>query len=76
MNELFYSNHVAVIRTIDHYDVKVPFHPPTSYPEFLGTRNTGLSDFNPIYDSIRQLFIALHLDNEHVDSATWNPLSG
>ncbi len=76
MSERFYNNDVAVIRTIDHYDVKVPFHPPTSYPEFSGTKNNGLSGFNPIYDSVRKLFIALGLDKEHIDSGTWNPLSG
>lgn len=76
MNERFYNNDVAVIRTIDHYDVKVPFHPPTPYPEFSGTKNNGLSGFNPIYDSVRKLFIVLELDKEHIDSGKWNPLSG
>jgi len=76
MDELFYKNDVAVIRTIDHYGVKVPFDPPAVYPEFSGTENVRTSDFNPIYDSVRQLFIALGLDRERVGSGTWNPLSG
>ena len=41
-----------------------------------GTKNTRLSGFNPIYDSVRKLFIALELDKEHIDSRKWNPLSG
>jgi uncharacterized protein (DUF362 family) len=76
MNEFFYKNEVAVIKTIDHYDVEVPFDPPAPYPEFSGTKNTRTSDFNPIYDSVRKLFIALELDKEHLDSGKWNPLSG
>jgi uncharacterized protein (DUF362 family) len=76
MNELFYKNEVAVIKTIDHYDVQVPFDPPALYPEFSGTKNSKMSGFNPIYDSVRKLFIALELDKERIDSGEWNPLSG
>jgi len=76
MNESFYDNKVAVIRTIDHYNIKVPFDPPAPYPEFSGTKNSGVSGFNPIYDSVRRLFIALDLDKAHLASGSWNPLSG
>jgi len=76
MNEFFKKNEVAVIKTIDHYDVAVPFDPPALYPEFSGTKNNRTSRFSPIYDSVRKFFIALELDKEHIDSGKWNPLSG
>ncbi len=76
MNGSFYDNHVAVIRTIDHYDLEVPFHPPEAYPEFSGSKNHGRSGFNPIYDSVRKLFMALELDKDHLGSRSWNPLAG
>ncbi len=76
MNDSFYDNHVAVIRTIDRYDVEAPFHPPEIYPEFAGTKNDGVSRYNPIYDSVRRLFLALELDKDRIGSGSWNPLSG
>lgn len=76
MNESFYDNSVAVIKTIDHYDLKVPYDPSAAYPEFSGTPNRGVSGFNPIYESVRKLFMTLGLDKAHLDSGKWNPLSG
>jgi len=75
MNESFYDNHVAIIRTIAHYDLEVPFHPPEAYPEFSGSKNSGKSGFNPIYDAVRSLLMALELDKDHMGRRNWNPLA-
>lgn len=76
MNGTLHDNRVAIIRTIDHYGLEVPFHPAAAYPEFWATRNKRICGFNPVYDSVRNLFLSLGLDKDRIGSARWNPLSG
>ena len=70
------GHRVGVMKTIDHYGIEVPFHPPSAYPEFAGTRNNAVGGHNPIYDSVRSLFIALGMDKDRFGTAAWNPLGG
>lgn len=70
------DNRVGVMKTIDHYGIEVPFHPASSYPEFAATRNNAVGRYNPIYDSVRGLFLALGLDKDRFGTVDWNPFSG
>lgn len=76
MNGTLHDNRVAIIRTIDHYGLEVPFHPAAAYPEFSATRNKRICGFNPVHESVRNLFLSLGLDKDRVGGARWNPLSG
>ncbi len=55
-----------------------PYHPSSAYPEFTGpgTRLTSALAAvpNPVFDSIRQLFLSLGLDRAAGGTPRWNPL--
>src|SRR5262249_7407057 len=59
--------HIAVAQ----YPAKAPFHPERPYPEYsLAT----MGDINAVYNSVRQVFHLLKLDEARFGSAEWNPL--
>lgn len=50
------------------------FRPDREYPEYP-FRKFGLSEEpNDVYDMIRDMFIQLSLDKQHIGNAEWNPL--
>lgn len=70
------DHRVGVMKTIDHYGIEVPFHPASSYPEFAATRNNAVGRTNPIYDAVRNLFVALGMDKDRFGTVDWNPFAG
>lgn len=62
-------------RNIDGYPVDEYYRPGQYYPEYK-YGNLGLSKTpNDVYDMIRELFIELELDKEHIGTKEWSPLS-
>ena len=63
---------VAVIKDSATYPKQPPYHPSERYPEWdgfpVGEEN------NPVYRSVRNLFISLGFDSENIKSSLWNPL--
>ncbi len=61
---------VAVAWSEPAYPEQAPFHPGAAYPEYHGP--TG--EWNPVYDSVRNLFRDLGLDRSHFGTPEWNPI--
>lgn len=63
---------VAIIKNNNLcYARDVPFHPSTRYPEYPFKQT---SDYNTVYDSIRNLLNLLGMDQRHFGTKEWNPL--
>ncbi|MCX8083290.1 MAG: hypothetical protein N3D17_07935, partial [bacterium] len=68
------SNLVAVIKgNVDGYPTKQPYHPSAWYPEYRGSIIS--SEFNVVYDMVRNSFAYLGLDIDKYGTKKWNPLS-
>ncbi len=57
------------------YPDRPPFHPPRRYPEYP-FNDDEIDPDNFVYESIRQLFVLLGLDQDNYDTPEWNPLGG
>ena len=55
------------------YPEKVPFAPPSNYPELPFKDQTNKS--NRIYPAIRKIFISMGLDKKNYGTSAWSPLS-
>ena len=57
------------------YPAKVPFDPPTVFPELgrLQRREPYIDETNLVYSRVRELLIRLGLDHERLGTADWNP---
>lgn len=51
------------------------YNPSVLYPEYLWGASEICGDKNEVYDMIRNLFIDMGYDQEHMNTAEWNPLS-
>ncbi|MCL4272079.1 MAG: hypothetical protein KJZ72_21155, partial [Anaerolineales bacterium] len=67
-------NDVAIVHlTNAEYPSNAPYHPSKRYPEY--PFSTALSQTpNLVYDGVRRLLCDLGYDNQHYNSAQWNPL--
>ena len=63
---------VAACRiAVAQYPTLAPFHPGSGYPEY---RFVTAGEANAVYDSVRQLFQLLKLDEARFGTPAWNPL--
>ena len=62
---------VAKAPVSDYFD-QAPFHPSQRYPEY--NYSIVSSEFNGVYESVRNCFILADLDSDNFDTAAWNPL--
>ena len=57
---------------IKQYPCNVPFSPHQRYPEYPFDHVSH--EANPVYESIRQMFVSLGYDKENFGKRSWNPL--
>ncbi|MCD4738724.1 MAG: DUF362 domain-containing protein [Anaerolineae bacterium] len=57
-----------------HYSPPPPFHPACAFPEYPFQSSCFLSDHNPVYEAVRNLFKLMRLDASHQETPGWNPL--
>lgn len=58
------------------YPDKIPFYPPQIYPELAGLDITMETDENNhVYETVRNAFLMMEMDKEHMGTNDWNPLS-
>lgn len=70
----FRTDHTVALEQIEPvYPAVAPYHPSEPYPEYDGP--TDVAAPNHVYAGVRQLFVDLGYDAEHVGTALWNPLS-
>jgi len=74
MSEFLQEEKVSVLldSSLD-YPEKVPFYPPSNYPEL--TFKDKIDKSNRIYPAIRKIFISMGLDKKHYGTSAWSPLS-
>ena len=56
-----------------HYPVKNPFDPSEKYPEFDG--NDISAEENLAYHQLRECFIDMQMDRDHIGTPEWSPFS-
>lgn len=58
------------------YLTKAPFYPPKIYPELSRLLFTMETDKdNHVYETVRNAFLLMEMDKEHIGTNDWNPLS-
>lgn len=58
------------------YPDKIPFHPPCIFPEMKNLRiKLDIDESNLVYNAVRNAFILMELDKNHIGTTMWNPLS-
>jgi len=58
------------------YPCKTPFYPPQIYPELSKLKITMEKDeHNQVYETVRNAFLLMEMDKEHIGTNDWNPLS-
>lgn len=58
------------------YMGKIPYYPPHLYPELSKINLTMNTDENnQVYETIRNAFLMMEMDKEHIGTNEWNPLS-
>lgn len=66
---------VAIYKsTVECYPSVPPFHPSILYPELINRGLDEVASCNLVYDAIRNIFVLLGLDLDHIGSPIWNPL--
>lgn len=55
-----------------HYPASPPFSPHQRYPEY--SFDSVPHEANPVYESIRHMFMSLGYDKENFGKRSWNPL--
>ena len=63
---------VAQNKSAQYPNKKYLFRPYINYPEYLFKADLS-PEPNDVYDLVRHAFIMMRLDEEHFDSALWNP---
>jgi uncharacterized protein (DUF362 family) len=63
----------VVITPVPEYPAEDPFHPSQKFPEYPFSEYISQKP-NHVYEGIRQLFIELGMDKEHIGTPEWNPL--
>ena len=53
------------------YPTAAPFHPPVQYAEL---ERGPIDPSNRVYEAVREVFVLLGLDREHIGTPRWNPL--
>jgi uncharacterized protein (DUF362 family) len=56
------------------YPQTPPYHPPSLFPELPFLGSVAPDPANTAYSAVRNSFIALGLDKNHLSSPEWNPL--
>lgn len=58
------------------YPGKPPFYPPRIYPELSKLKITMETDeYNQVYETVRNAFLLMKMDKEHIGTSDWNPLA-
>lgn len=57
------------------YPEDIYFRPSTAYPEYQYPGLGFSKEQNDVYEMMRNMFISLELDKEHIGKSDWNPLS-
>jgi uncharacterized protein (DUF362 family) len=66
---------VALFRDpLNHYP-RAPFHPPSGLPELARAGIQELDAGNGVYSAVRNVLTLLRLDQQHLGTPEWNPLS-
>lgn len=66
------NKNIVVIETKPYYP-NYPYSPHTVYPEFKHVSQNISSDYNPVYEGIRNLLYFLGLDEKNFGKEEWNP---
>src|SRR5512140_668456 len=65
---------VSLLRSAVQCYPPPPFHPTAGFPELARAGIREISADNGVYSAVRDMFLLLRLDAEHIGTPDWNPL--